>query len=208
MVMVLLSVMEMIGLELADLYLEQGLYVKAQESYQRIASSENPQRKFDVLLGQTRSLYHQNKLSQAVEVLESSTPNGATEARRKTELMAQILTAQDQPNALELWSAYAETAQGDPQVEYQALIGKAQIKLGADEAKEAQVPFIVDNTVATPGLLNPIEHGANLVIHSLTKYIGGHGTSIGGIIVDGGNFDWIKDRKKQPLLNHLVQYLY
>lgn len=57
-------------------------------------------------------------------------------------------------------------------------------------AKEAQVPFIVDNTVATPSLLNPIEHGANIVIHSLTKYIGGHGTSLGGAIIDAGTFDW------------------
>ncbi|MFD2099358.1 O-acetylhomoserine aminocarboxypropyltransferase/cysteine synthase family protein [Flagellimonas iocasae] len=58
------------------------------------------------------------------------------------------------------------------------------------EAKAAQVPFIVDNTVATPGLLNPIEHGANLVIHSLTKYIGGQGNSLGGAIIDAGTFDW------------------
>ncbi|MCR9228513.1 MAG: O-acetylhomoserine aminocarboxypropyltransferase/cysteine synthase [Flavobacteriaceae bacterium] len=58
------------------------------------------------------------------------------------------------------------------------------------EAKVAQVPFIVDNTVATPGLLNPIEHGANLVIHSLTKYIGGQGNSLGGAIIDAGTFDW------------------
>ena len=58
------------------------------------------------------------------------------------------------------------------------------------EAKTAQVPFIVDNTVATPSLLNPIEHGANLVIHSLTKYIGGQGTSLGGAIMDAGTFDW------------------
>ncbi|CAL2102054.1 O-acetyl-L-homoserine sulfhydrylase [Tenacibaculum sp. 190130A14a] len=57
-------------------------------------------------------------------------------------------------------------------------------------AKKAQVPFIVDNTVATPALLNPIEHGANIVIHSLTKYIGGQGNSLGGVIVDAGNFDW------------------
>ncbi|MBA6155800.1 O-acetylhomoserine aminocarboxypropyltransferase/cysteine synthase [Tenacibaculum sp. S7007] len=57
-------------------------------------------------------------------------------------------------------------------------------------AKKAQVPFIVDNTVATPTLLNPIEHGANIVIHSLTKYIGGQGNSLGGVIIDGGNFDW------------------
>ena len=52
------------------------------------------------------------------------------------------------------------------------------------------MPFIVDNTVATPFLLNPIEHGANIVIHSLTKYIGGNGTSLGGVIIDAGNFDW------------------
>lgn len=58
------------------------------------------------------------------------------------------------------------------------------------EARAAKVPFIVDNTVATPGLLNPIEHGANLVIHSLTKYIGGQGNSLGGAIVDAGTFDW------------------
>ncbi len=60
----------------------------------------------------------------------------------------------------------------------------------SEEAKAAQVPFIVDNTVATPGLLNPIKHGANLVIHSLTKYIGGQGNSLGGAIIDAGTFDW------------------
>jgi len=58
------------------------------------------------------------------------------------------------------------------------------------QAKAAKVPFIVDNTVATPALLNPIKHGADIVIHSLTKYIGGQGNSLGGVIVDAGNFDW------------------
>ncbi len=58
------------------------------------------------------------------------------------------------------------------------------------EAKKAEVPFIVDNTVATPALLNPIKHGANIVIHSLTKYLGGQGTSLGGAIVDAGTFNW------------------
>ncbi|TCI91413.1 O-acetylhomoserine aminocarboxypropyltransferase/cysteine synthase family protein [Tenacibaculum sp. M341] len=57
-------------------------------------------------------------------------------------------------------------------------------------AKAAKVPFIVDNTVATPALLNPIKHGANIVIHSLTKYIGGQGNSLGGAIIDAGTFDW------------------
>jgi O-acetylhomoserine (thiol)-lyase len=58
------------------------------------------------------------------------------------------------------------------------------------QAKLARVPLIVDNTVATPYLLNPIEYGANIVIHSLTKYINGNGTALGGIIVDAGTFDW------------------
>lgn len=57
-------------------------------------------------------------------------------------------------------------------------------------AKAHKVPLIVDNTVATPYLLNPIEYGANIVIHSLTKYISGNGTSLGGVIIDAGTFDW------------------
>jgi O-acetylhomoserine (thiol)-lyase len=57
-------------------------------------------------------------------------------------------------------------------------------------AKAFKVPFIVDNTVASPYLLNPIEYGADIVIHSLTKYISGNGTSLGGVIIDAGNFDW------------------
>ena len=60
----------------------------------------------------------------------------------------------------------------------------------ANEAKTAQVPLIVDNTVATPSLLNPIKYGANIVIHSLTKYINGNGTSLGGVIIDAGAFNW------------------
>ena len=64
------------------------------------------------------------------------------------------------------------------------------LKAISKEAKAFKVPFIVDNTVATPYLLNPIEHGADIVIHSLTKYITGNGTSLGGVIIDAGNFDW------------------
>ena len=58
------------------------------------------------------------------------------------------------------------------------------------EAKAYKVPLIVDNTVATPALLNPIDYGANIVIHSLTKYINGNGTALGGVIIDAGTFDW------------------
>jgi len=57
-------------------------------------------------------------------------------------------------------------------------------------AKEAGIPFIVDNTATTPALVQPLKHGANIVVHSATKYIGGHGQAIGGLIVDGGNFPW------------------
>jgi O-acetylhomoserine (thiol)-lyase len=57
-------------------------------------------------------------------------------------------------------------------------------------AKKHKIPFMVDNTVATPALLNPIAHGANIVIHSLTKYINGNGTAMGGAIIDAGSFDW------------------
>lgn len=61
-------------------------------------------------------------------------------------------------------------------------------------AKKIKVPFVVDNTVASPYLLKPIEHGANIVIHSLTKYIAGNGTSLGGAIIDAGTFDWSSGR--------------
>ncbi len=64
------------------------------------------------------------------------------------------------------------------------------IKAISKHARSHKVPLIVDNTVATPSLLNPIEHGADIVIHSLTKYINGNGTSLGGVIIDAGKFDW------------------
>jgi O-acetylhomoserine (thiol)-lyase len=63
------------------------------------------------------------------------------------------------------------------------------------------VPLIVDNTVATPILLKPIEYGADIVIHSLTKFLGGHGTTIGGIIVDGGKFPWAEHRQRFPMMS-------
>lgn len=68
-------------------------------------------------------------------------------------------------------------------------------------AHNAGVPLIVDNTVATPFLCRPFDLGADIVVHSLTKYIGGHGTSIGGIIVDSGKFDWVKNKDRFAILN-------
>ena len=68
-------------------------------------------------------------------------------------------------------------------------------------AKKAGVPLIVDNTLASPYLVRPIEHGADIVVHSLTKFLGGHGNSIGGVIVDAGTFDWMKHGDKFPSLS-------
>jgi len=71
----------------------------------------------------------------------------------------------------------------------------------ADIAHKHGIPLIVDNTVATPVLCRPFELGADIVVHSLTKYIGGHGTSIGGIIIDSGKFDWVKNKERFPVMN-------
>ena len=71
----------------------------------------------------------------------------------------------------------------------------------AEVAHKHGVPLIVDNTVASPCLIKPISYGADIVIHSLTKYIGGHGNSLGGMIVDSGKFDWVANKERFPMLN-------
>lgn len=70
----------------------------------------------------------------------------------------------------------------------------------SEVAKKHGLPLIVDNTMATPYLIQPIEHGADIIVHSLTKFMGGHGNSMGGVIVDGGTFDWSKSGK-YPILS-------
>src|SRR5699024_4589693 len=102
------------------------------------------------------------------------------------------VTFVDDPDDIEQWRAavrpgtkalFGETI-GNPRG---AVLDRPGI---AGVAKDAGVPLIVDNTIATPYLLNPLQHGANVVVHSATKYLGGHGTTINGVLVDGGNFDW------------------
>ena len=75
------------------------------------------------------------------------------------------------------------------------------IQKWAEIAHKHGIPLIVDNTVATPVLCRPFEHGADIVIHSLTKYIGGHGTTVAGIVVDSGKFDWKGNADKFPMMN-------
>ena len=86
---------------------------------------------------------------------------------------------------------FAETI-GNPKINI------LDISLVADVAHAAGVPLIVDNTIATPYLIRPFEFGADIVVHSATKFLGGHGTVIGGIIVDGGKFEWTKNVEKFP----------
>jgi O-acetylhomoserine (thiol)-lyase len=83
---------------------------------------------------------------------------------------------------------FAETI-GNPKVDVLDLEAVAEV------AREAKIPLIVDSTLTTPYLLRPFDFGANVVVHSATKFIGGHGTSIGGLLVDGGNFDWAASGK-------------
>ena len=76
----------------------------------------------------------------------------------------------------------------------------ANIPKLADVAQRASLPLVVDSTLSTPHLLQPISFGADIVVHSLTKFIGGHGTTLGGIVVDGGNFDWANSSREFPTL--------
>jgi O-acetylhomoserine (thiol)-lyase len=85
-------------------------------------------------------------------------------------------------------AVFAETI-GNPKIDV------LDVEAVAAVAQTAKIPLIVDNTLATPYLSRPIDYGANVVVHSATKFIGGHGTSIGGLIVDGGNFDWVASGK-------------
>jgi O-acetylhomoserine (thiol)-lyase len=102
------------------------------------------------------------------------------------------VTFVDDPDDLDAWRSavrpntkafYAETL-GNPKGDVLDFAGVSAI------AHEHQVPLVIDNTLATPYLCNPLAHGADIVVHSATKFIGGHGTSIGGVIVDGGTFDY------------------
>ncbi len=100
------------------------------------------------------------------------------------------LEAAIQPNTKAI---YAETF-GNPNSDVTNIEGVAEV------AHKHGIPFIIDNTFGTPYLIRPLEHGADIVVHSATKFLGGHGTSLGGVIVDGGKFDWKANPEKFPTL--------
>ena len=110
------------------------------------------------------------------------------------------VTFVDNPDDPEQWRAavrpntkafFGETI-SNPQIDV------LDIETVAGIAHEVGVPLVVDNTIATPYLIRPFEHGADIVVHSATKYLGGHGTAVGGAIVDSGKFDFAADPERHP----------
>jgi len=129
------------------------------------------------LYGGTYNLFHYTLPKLGIDVTFVEDPDDAEEWRRAV-----------RPNTK---AFYAETI-GNPRSNV------LDIRLVADIAHETGVPLLVDNTVPTPYLVRPLEHGADIVIHSATKFLGGHGTSIGGVVVDSGNFDWAAHAERFP----------
>jgi O-acetylhomoserine (thiol)-lyase len=161
---------------------------------QRIAALEGGVAAMAVASGQAAVVYSVLNIARSGDHIVSSNSlyGGTYNAFFHTLPKLGITTTFVDPNDIAAWKAavkpntkafFAETL-GNPKVDV------LDVKGVADAAHAAGVPLIVDNTLPTPMLLRPIEYGADVVVHSATKFIGGHGTSIGGVIVDAGKFDW------------------
>jgi O-acetylhomoserine (thiol)-lyase len=170
---------------------------------ERVAALEGGTAALLVASGQAAETYAVLNIAQAGDhIVSSSSIYGGTYNLFKyslAKLGIETTFVEDQDDA-EAWAAavrpntklfFAETI-GNPK------INVLDIALVADVAHDHGVPLIVDNTIATPYLIRPFEHGADIVVHSATKYLGGHGTVIGGVIVDGGKFEWSKNVEKFP----------
>ncbi len=167
---------------------------------QRIASLEGGVAALAVASGQAAETMAILNLAEAGDhIVSSASLYGGTYNLFHYSLPKLGITADfvEDPDDLDAWrkaikpntkALYAEII-GNPKGDVLDVAGVAAV------AHEAGIPLIVDNTLATPYLCRPLEHGADIVVHSLTKFIGGHGTSIGGIIVDGGTFDWAASGK-------------
>jgi len=170
---------------------------------QRVAALEGGTAALLLSSGQAAETYAVLNIAQAGDhIVSSSSIYGGTYNLFKytlAKLGIETTFVEDQDDA-EAWAAavrpntklfFAETI-GNPKINI------LDIKLVSDVAHEHGIPLIVDNTIATPYLIRPFEHGADIVVHSATKYLGGHGTVIGGVIVDGGKFEWSKNVEKFP----------
>ena len=173
---------------------------------ERVAALEGGTAALLVASGQAAETYAVLNIAQAGDhIVSSSSIYGGTYNLFKyslAKLGIETTFVEDQDNAAE-WEAairpntkllYAETI-GNPR------INVLDIELVADIAHANRLPLIVDNTIATPYLIRPFEFGADIVVHSATKFLGGHGTVIGGVIVDGGTFEWSKNAQKYPGLS-------
>jgi O-acetylhomoserine (thiol)-lyase len=166
---------------------------------QRIAKLEGAPAALAVASGQAANIYAILNLTRAgdhvvsAESLYGGTYNAFSHTLRRFGIDVSFVDFSDEaavraaikPNTKAL---FAEII-GNPKIDVLDIAPLAEI------AHEAGIPLIVDNTLATPYLVQPIEHGADVVVHSATKFIGGHGTAIGGAIVDGGRFDWAASGK-------------
>jgi len=170
---------------------------------QRVAALEGGTAALLLASGQAAETYAILNIAQAGDhIVSSSSIYGGTYNLFKytlAKLGIETTFVEDQDDAEE-WAAavrpntklfFGETI-GNPKINI------LDIKLVSDVAHEHGIPLIVDNTIATPYLIRPFEHGADIVVHSATKYLGGHGTVIGGVIVDGGKFEWSKNVEKFP----------
>ncbi|MFJ3382666.1 MULTISPECIES: bifunctional o-acetylhomoserine/o-acetylserine sulfhydrylase [unclassified Curtobacterium] len=173
---------------------------------QRIAALEGGSGALLVASGQAAETYAVLNIAQAGDhIVSSSSIYGGTYNLFKytlARLGIETTFVEDQDDPEEWRRAvrpntklfFAETI-GNPK------INVLDITTVANIAHEAGVPLIVDNTIATPYLIRPFEHGADIVVHSATKFLGGHGTVIGGVIVDGGTFPWSQHPEKFPEFN-------
>ena len=178
----------------------------AQAVEERIAALEGGVGALLLASGQAATTFAVLNVAQAGDhVVASSALYGGTYNLLKYTLtrLGIETTFVDDTRDLEAWRAairpntkllFGETL-SNPDQKVLDVAGVAQV------AHDAGVPLFVDNTVATPYLLRPIEHGADVVIHSATKYLGGHGTSIAGVLVDGGTFDYGKEPERFPQFN-------
>ena len=170
---------------------------------ERVAALEGGTAALLVASGQAAETFAVLNIAQAGDhIVSSSSIYGGTYNLFKytlAKLGIETTFVENQDDAAE-WAAavrpntklfFAETI-GNPKINI------LDIRLVADVAHEAGVPLIVDNTIATPYLIRPFEHGADIIVHSATKFLGGHGTVIGGIIVDGGKFERSKNVEKFP----------
>ncbi|GAA1092094.1 bifunctional o-acetylhomoserine/o-acetylserine sulfhydrylase [Pseudonocardia alni] len=170
---------------------------------QRVAALEGGAAALAVASGQAaQALAVQNIAEAGDHIVSSASLYGGTynQFHYTFPKMGIEVTFVEDPDDLEEWKAairpntkalYGETL-GNPRGNILDIAAVAGV------AHDAGVPLIVDNTVPTPYLVRPIEHGADIVVESLTKFLGGHGTSVGGIIVDSGTFDWVANKDRFP----------